>query len=800
MENQLQDVRFGLRMLRKNPGFATVAILVLALGVGATTAIFTVVNSVLLHPLPYPDSERLVVIRDVQTQGQTPMSYPAFLALRQQKDVFDEVATFTRSGEVLTGLGEPQLLQTLHATYNLLPLLGVKPILGRNFSADEEPRNANPVVILSHRFWQERFHSDPLVLGKKVTLTDHVFTVIGVLPAGFEFGVKDPALVLPLRLDTDIAPSGLNFLTVLGKLHSGLNLDQGRAALQVALPRVQQLDKNTGGAAITGFQEFEVGSSRTLLLVLLGTVVFVLMIACANIANLLLARGASREKEIAIRVSLGAGRMRLMRQLLTESTLLAVMGGGLGVLLAWIGVAALRSWLADRLPRAGEVHIDTAVLVFTAMLSLVTGIIFGIAPSWKAARSEPQESLKQGGRQSAAGGGSQRFRHGLVVAEIVLSLVPLAGAGLLVRSFIRLLNADKGFNTDHVLTMGIWPSPVRYKDPATEISYLRQIRERVAALPGVGAAAFVTDLPLVGGSTDGGFSIEGRPVDNAHPINSVKEFVDGNYFAAMRIPLRSGRYFNDADSPDSSKVVVVNETFARKFFPGENPIGKQIDVSWGNPGWSEIVGVVADTRQDTVATPIAPAFYALIAQKPELLKFLGFALVVRTELEPMSVFGSIKGQIYQLDSNQPIARVQTMDTVVEQSLAPRRVPMLLMLVFACLALFLAAIGIYGVLSYFVLQRRQEIGVRLALGAQRGDVLRLVLAQGTRLIVAGMAIGLAIAFLVSRAMASLLFDIKPTDVPTFAGISIVLALLALAACAVPAFRATQVDPLVVLRNE
>lgn len=799
MENLLQDIRFGLRMLRKNPGFAVVAVLVLGLGIGATTAIFTVVNTVLLHPLPYPDSERLVVIRDVQPQfGQTPMSYPQFLAWREQKDVFEQVATFTRSGEVLTGLGEPELLQTLHVSYNLLPLLGVNPTVGRNFSADEEPRNANPVTILSYNFWQERFHGDPHVVGQKLTLTDHVFTVIGVLPAGFEFGVK-PALLTPLRLDTDIAPAGLNFLVAIAKLTPGLNLKQGRTALNVALPRVKKLDSHIDGAAIVGLQEFTVGTSRPLLLVLLGTVVFVLMIACANIANLLLARGAARGKEIAVRISLGAGRLRLVRQLLTESTLLALLGGALGTGLAWSGVALLKSLLVDRLPRGNEIHVSFEVLIFTALLSLLTGAIFGLAPALKAARSDPQEQLKQGGWQSAALG-SQRFRNGLVIAEIVLSVVPLAGAGLLVRSFVRLLNADKGFNSDHVLTMGIWPSPVRYKDPTAEIIYLRQILDRVQAVPGVRAAGFITDLPLNGGSTSGDFSIEARPTDPAKPFTTNKEFVDGNYFAAMNIPLRAGRYFQESDGPDSSKVVVVNETFARKFFPGQNPLGKHIDVAWGAPGWSEIVGIAADSRQDTLATPIEPTFYALILQKPELLKFLGPNLAIRTQVEPTSIFRAIKEQIYQLDSNQALARVQTMDALVDQSLAPRRVPMMLMLVFAALALLLAAIGIYGVLSYFVLQRRQEIGVRMALGAQRADVLRLVLAQGAKLIVAGMAVGLATAFFVSRAMASLLFDIKPTDLPTFAGISLLLAMLAFAACAIPAFRATQVDPLVVLRNE
>ena len=799
MHTLIQDIRFGLRMLRKNPGFAVVAVLVLALGIGANTAIFSVVNAVLLRPLQYPDPERLVVIRAVQPViGQTPISYPQFLAWREQKDVFDEVATFNSSSATLTGTGEPEQLRVLAASYNLLPMMGVSPALGRGFSAGEEPRNANPVALLVDSFWRERFHANRSVLGQKMTLNDRVFTIIGILPPEFNFA--KPQVVVPLRLDTQVAPPGLNFLTVIGKLRPGLNFKQAMTAVtQVALPRVKKIESHTDQVTIVPLQDFVVGDSRLLLLILLATVAFVLLIACANIANLLLARGAAREKELAIRLSLGAGRMRLIRQLLTESTLLALIGGALGAGLAWAGVGTVKSFLVDRLPRSSEIHINAQVLWFTVVLSLLTGVIFGLAPSLQAARGNLQERLKQGGWQSASPSGAQRLRSALVVAEITLSLVPLAGAGLLLRSFMRLLNAHPGFVSDHVLTMQISPSPVRYKDPITEINYLQQMINRVQSLPGIRAAGFITDLPLKGGSTNGGFNIEGR-TNPREPFQTIKEFIDGNYFTAMRIPLRAGRLFDERDTSDSPKVVMVNETFARKFFPGEDPIGKHIDVTWGDPAWSEIVGVVADSRQDTLASPIEPSFYALIPQKPELLKFMGFTLVVRTDLDPMSVLHSINDQVHQLDSNQAIARPRTMDSMVEESLAPRRVPMILMVVFAVIALFLSAIGIYGVLSYFVVQRRQEIGVRMALGARRSDVMRLVLLQGTKLILSGIVIGLLAAFLVSRAMASLLFDIKPTDVPTFVGVSLLLALLALVACAVPAFRATQVDPLVVLRNE
>jgi predicted permease len=800
METLAQDIRFGLRMLHHNPGFTVVALLVLAVGIGANTAIFSVVDGVLLHALPYPDSERLVVIRAVQPLiGQSPISYPQFLAWREQKDVFDEVATFTTGSVAFTGSGDAEELTVLSVSHNLLPLMGVSPVLGRGFTADEEARSAKPVVLLTHSFWRDRFHSDRSVLGQKLTLNDRVLTIIGVLPPEFIF--TKPQVVAPLRLDTQIAPPGLNFLTVWGKLRPGINFAQGKTAVeQVALPRVKKIESHTEVVTIVRLQDFVIGDSRPLLLILLGSVALVLLIACANIANLLLARGAAREKEIAIRISLGAGRMRLVRQILTESTLLALMGGALGIGIALVSVAMMKSLLVDRLPRSSEIHISAEVLLLTAALSLFTGLIFGLAPSLQAVQGNLQERLKQGGWHSAPSFGTQRLRSALVVAEITLSLVLLAAAGLLLRSFMRLLNSDRGFATDHVLTMQISPSPVRYKDPRTEINYLQQIIDRVQGLPGVRAAGFITDLPLRGGSTNGGFNIEGRQYDPGHPFHTIKEFVDGRYFAAMRIPLRTGRYFDERDTSDSPKVVMVNETFARAFYPGENPIGKHIDVTWGDPAWSEIIGVVADSRQDTLASPIEPSFYALVRQKPELMKFLGFTLVVRTDLDPKSVLRSITDQVHQLDKNQALARVRTMDTVVEESVAPRRIPMVLMVVFAAIALFLAAIGIYGVLSYFVLQRRQEIGVRMAIGAQRSDVLRLVLSQGAKLIVTGIAIGLLGAFLVSRAMVSLLFDIKPTDVPTFIGVSLIFALLALLACAVPAFRATQMNPLAVLRNE
>lgn len=799
MDNLLQDVRFGFRMLRRNPGFTAVAILVLAVGIGANTAIFSIVNSILLQSLPFPDADRLVMLRDGPITDRNPMSYPEFLAWRDQKNIFEDAATFMNSAGALTGMGEAEQVRTFRVSANFLAMLGITPSLGRGFRPEEESREAPPVALLSQSFWKSHFHSDPAVLGQKLTLNEQVFTIVGVLPGKISFG-EDPAVITPLRLNTTVAPAGLNFLPVIAKLRRDMSYEQARNAVKAAIPRIRQAGIDEQEASILPLQEYVVGRSRPLLLVLLGFVAFVLLIACANIANLLLSRAAARQKEIAIRVSLGAGRMRLVRQLLTESSLLAIMGGTLGLILGWSSLGLLKTLLADRLPRGSEVYMSGTVLAFTALLSLFTGVLFGLAPSLQAIGKNLHERLKQGGWQAASGAGSQRVRNTLVVVEITLSLMLLAGAGLLMRSFVRLLHVEKGFDPDHVVTMGFNPSPIRYSDPATETTYLQQIVRQLESLPGVRSAGLITDLPLASGSTNGPIIIQGRPSKPESSFNTNKQFVIGSYFGAMRIPLIKGRYFNEGDTSTSPRVVVVDQTFVRRYFPNEDPIGRHIDVAWGDPAWSEIIGVVGDAKQETLADSAHPTFYALISQKPELLKFLGFSLVVRTSVDPESALQAITGQIHQLDKNQAMAQAKTMDALIEQSLAPHRAPMWLLMIFSGVALFLAAIGIYGVLSYFVLQRRQELGVRMALGAQRADVLKLVFGQGARLIVIGIICGLVAAFLASRAMTSLLFGVKPTDVPTFVGVSLLLAALALVACGVPALRATQVDPLVVLRNE
>jgi putative ABC transport system permease protein len=796
----MQDARFALRMLRKNPGFTTVAILVLATGIGATTAIFSVVDAVLLRALPYPNAERLVTIQDSYSNfGNVTISFPQYLYWKDQRQIFDHVFTLSSGSAALTGRGEAERVATLNISADTLDALGITPVAGRGFRAEEDARNANPVVMLTEPFWRSHFHSSPSVVGQALTLNDLVYTVVGVLPQSFRLG-RNPDVVMPLRMDRETAPAHLNSLDVTGQLRPGISVSQGRAAVAAVFPEYKKEDTDLTGVALTPYRETLTANSRPMLLVLLGAVLAVLLIACINIANLLLARAAAREKEIAIRMSLGAGRRRLVRQLLTESLLLGILGGVLGIGLGWASLDGLRSLLAQRLPRETLVLMDPRVLLFATLLSLLTGIVFGLAPVLQALHGNLHDRLKQGGRQTGSAGGGQRLRQALVVSEIAFSLALLAGAGLLTRSLIRLVNVDKGFSTDHVLTLSIRPSPVRYADARKEINYIQQITQNVRTVPGVQAAGLVYVLPLNGNSVNGSIRIEGHEGESGTPPSSDKQYLDGDYFQAMRIPLLKGRFFTTADTTDSPKVVIINQEFARKFFPNQDPIGKHVDVSWGDIGWCEVIGVVRNHKANSLGTPYQPTTYMLYAQNPKILQFMSFILVVRTSQEPISAAPAIRSAIRQLNSNQALGNVRTMDQQMAESLAPQRAPLWLFGAFSGIALFLAAIGIYGVLSYFVLQRGQEIGVRIALGAQRGNVLQLVLGQGLRLIAIGVALGLAVAFVSARALTSLLFGVKPTDLPTFAVVALLLALLGLLACAVPALRATRVDPLVVLRNE
>jgi predicted permease len=802
LESFLADLRYGVRMLLRNPGFGVTAILILAIGIGANAAVFSIVNSILLKPLPYADQERLMMVRDIGNHNaKTPMSFPQFVAWKNQKEIFESAGAYSFGSVDLTSPGEPQHFDIVRASKDLLPVLGIAPQTGRGFTAEEELRSGPPAVLISDFFWRSRFNRDPSIIGRKLTLNGALFTIVGALPRDFHFAT-DPDLILPLRLDAESAAPHFNFLQVVGKLRPEMTLPQARGAAAASVKQVNEAASNPASTSvyIGPLREFIIGDSRSLLLALLGTVAFVLLIACANIANLLLARAASRQKEIAIRISLGAARLRLIRQLLTESLLLSFAGGTLGLGMAWWGLRILVTLLGNRLPPGASIHIDGYVLAFTATLSILTGILFGLAPALQAGSRNLADRLKMGGRLSGSFSNSQMIRNVLIVGEIAFSLVLLAGAGLLLRSFISLAHVDKGFDPEHVLTMHISVSPGKYGDAKRGINYLNQIVERTRNLPGVESAGFITNLPFSGDAMSGDFLIQGVEIDPDSPSDASKQFVVGDYFSAMHIPLIRGRLLDYTDTDESRRVVVVDQSFVRQYFAHEDPIGKQVDVGWGKRGWSEIVGVVGEAREFAMTANPVPTIYSPLAQKPELVAFLAFNLAVRTKLDPLSQIQTVSSSIHHLDPTQVISKAQTMDNLIDSKLASRRDPMWLFGSFSVIALFLAAIGIYGVLSYYVLQRRVEIGTRIALGAQRGDILKMILGHAVKLVIAGMVIGLAASFAVARALTSLLFGVKPTDLPTFLGVSALLAVLALIACCIPAVRATEMDPLAVLRND
>jgi predicted permease len=802
METLIQDVRYGLRMLRRNPGFGITVVLILAIGVGANSAVFSVVNAILLKPLPYANSDRLVMLRDTGDQGaKTPMSYPEFQAWREHKNIFESVGAYFPGSIALTSPGEPQQFDVVHVSTELLPTLGVQLRKGRTFTAQEELAAGPPAVIISDSFWHNRLHDDPNALDSALTLDSKSYTVVGILPPDFHLA-NDPDLLLPLRLNAELAPAHYNFLRVIGKTHANDTLQRVRTAALTAVKSVNDMASSTDGTtlSVVSLQEFLVGDSRPLLLALLGTVALVLLIACANTANLLLARAAAREKEIAIRMSLGSGRLRLIRQLLTESLLLSLIGGVLGLLFAHWGLGALITLLGDKLPHATEIHLDASVFQFTALISLVTGILFGLAPALQAGKQNLVDRLKMGGRLSGGVSQAQVIRNGLIVLEIAFSLVLLAGTGLLLRSFIRLANVDKGFDADHVLTMHIAVNPTQYSDPKRTMSYLEQIVRNTRNLPGVESAGFISNLPFSGNSVSGDFQIQGVAFDPNHLSNASKEFVVGDYFKVMHLPLIKGRLLNETDTAQSRPVVVVDQSFVRQYFPNQDALGKRIDVGWGKSGWSEIVGVVGEAREFSMTSSPIPTIYSPMEQKPDLLEFLAFDLAVRTQVNPEAQIQAVSNQIHQLDGTQVISKVQTMDTLIDSKLASRRDPMWIFACFSIAAVLLASIGIYGVLSYYVLQRTSEIGTRLALGAQRSDILKNIVGHALKLVTAGVVLGLGVSIAIAHLLTSLLFGVQSTDMPTFIAVSILLAALALMACAVPAIRATRVDPLIVLRNE
>jgi putative ABC transport system permease protein len=814
LETVWQDLRYGARMLLKNPGFALIAVITLALGIGANTAIFSVVNGVLLRALPYYEPERLVMVwadRPI-LQAQVgvedfPVAVADFIDWRNQNQVFEQMAAMQPPRISLTGGGEPESVVGLRASASLFPLLGARFAVGRAFLLEEDRAGADRVVVISHGLWQRRYGADPKLIGQKITLNDEAYTVVGVTAPDFQFPRRDeyPYGIVKTKVDLYLpiafTPEQMNnrrnnALVVIARLKPGVSLGQASAEMNAIARRLTEQYPQTNtdkGVRLAPLQQQMVGKARTALLVLLGAVGFVLLIACANVANLLLARAAGRQKEMAIRAALGASQWRVVRQLLTESLLLAISGGAAGLWLAGWGVKMLLAIAPDNLPRTYNIRLDPRVAGFTLLVSLLTGIVFGLLPALQASKINLGATLKEGERD-AAGLLRPRLRGFLVVGEVALAFVLLIGAGLLLRSFARLAEVDPGLDPRGVLTMDILLPLAKYKD-GRGVAFFQQTLERVRALPGVQAVATVDPLPLssVGGS--GGFAIEGRPSPTAQTFNAGFRTISPDFFKTFRVPLVNGRLVAESDSAQAPPVVVVNESLARNYFANEDPLGKRITLSF-DPRPREIVGVVRDVKRTALDEEANREMYFPMAQARFPPIFM--SLAVRTGGDPMQMVASVRGQVWAGDKDLPLFNIETMERLMAKSVAPRRFNLLLLGVFALVGLTLACVGLYGVMSYTVTQRTREIGVRMAMGAKTGDVMRLIIGEGMKLALIGALLGLGGALALTRLMKTLLFGVSATDPLTFIVIAVVLSIVSLLACWIPARRATKIDPLVALR--
>lgn len=801
MTTLVQDLRYALRMLLKNPGFAVVAVIALALGIGANTAIFSVVNTVLLQSLPYDDPDRLMIVRENKLPQfpEFSVSPGNFLDWQKQSSSFEKLTAINGAAyNLVAGDAEPERLRGARVSAGLFEMLGAKPVQGRTFMDEEDQPGRENVVILSGSLWKRRFASDSNIVGQSITLSATSYTVIGIMPGTFQFPDRDTELWTPIAFTARQAQQhGSHFLSVIGRLKQDVTVQQADAEVKsIAARLAEQYPGSNAGWSTNVFpmQEYEVRDIKSGLIFLLGAVALVLLIACANVANLLLARSTARQKEMAIRGALGASRWRVVRQLLTESVLLALLGGGVGLLLAFWGMESLLALAPEDLPRIKDVALDARVLGFTLVVTLMTGVIFGLAPALQASSPNLNETLKEAGRGTTAG--RHRVRNSLVIVEVALALMLLICSGLMIRSFIRLQRVNPGFNPNNALVVNIALPGRKYPNSDHHLAFFSQLVERTSALPGVVAAGLTQSLPIQGDYLLG-FNIQGRPPAPPGEDKSTNYYaVTPGYFKAMGIPLLRGRLFTEQDNNNAARVAIINETMARQYFPDEDPIGKGISVTQGPERFREIVGIVGDVKQYGPAQPSTLQTYEPYLQMP----FSAVSLVVRTESNPVSLSGAVRSEVLAIDKEQPVSRIRTLDQIISGSVQQQRFLMLLLGVFAAVALILAAVGLYGVMSYAVTQRTHEIGIRMALGANAGNVLRLIVGHGMMLALIGVAIGLAGAFAVTRLMATLLFSVSTTDPVTFAGISVLLTGVALVACLAPARRAIKVDPMQALRHE
>ena len=810
MESLFSDVRYAVRNLLRRPGFTIIAVITLALGIGANTAIFSAINALLLKPLPFPELDRVVAVWDkLPSRGvlHNEVTFANYLDLKAQNRSFEQLALYRWWSPNLTGVEPPERIQGFLVTANFFDALGMKPIMGRTFAADENQAGKDAVAIITHSLWQRRFGGDPDILNKTVTINTIVRRVVGVMPEHFNFP-KGAEIYAPIGITPEMAKSrDSHSFYVIGRLNRGTSITSAQAEIDNIMARLAQQypETNTGwGATAFPLVADTVRKYDTALWIMMGAVGFVLLIACANVANLMLARASGRKKEIALRTALGASRWRIVRQLLTESVIVALIGGGLGVLIGFWGIAALRAGdpgeASKFAPGWYQLGINAPVLLFTLGLSLLSGIVFGLAPALAASKTNLNDSLKEGGRQT--GGSSHRLRSSLVVFEFALSLVLLVGAGLLARSFLSLLRTDPGFNPDHVMTMNLVLPVLKYKEDSQRAAFYSDLLQRVKAQPGVESAAIVNYLPLGGANSSDAYLVEGEPEPAPGQENDGRHRVASpDYFHTMQISIVRGRGFTEQDKAGTLPVVMVNEALVRKHWSGQDPIGKRIRF-YGPPerapwaaAWLQVVGVIADVKHE-LDQPVTPEYYLPHAQDP----WNAMVLVAKTSVEPSSLAGALRQQVLSIDKDQPVFDVKTMQEVRSTSVAVYSFSSVMLGMFAFVALLLASIGIYGVMAFAVAQRTQEIGIRIALGARSADVLKLVVTHGMKLALIGMVLGLAGSWALTRFMEKLLVGVQATDVLTFSVVSVCLLVAAFGACYIPARRATKVDPLVALRYE
>jgi predicted permease len=802
-----RDVRFGVRTLIKSPAFTVVAVLSLALGIGANTAIFGVVNSILLRPLPYPEPERLMAVWHTPPQESFPgadrfsVSPGNYLDWKEQSRAFEQMAIYQYAGLSLSAGADPVPVTGAAVSSDFFSVLRTRVDRGRTFFPEEEQPGREQVVILGHGLWQRAFGADPNLIGRTVNLNSRSYSVVGIMPAGFDFPAS-AELWVPLAWDGEERQTrAIHDYLVIARLKRDASLAQAQAEMSTISSRLEQQypEANKGwGAVVIPLKEDLVGDVRPALLVLFSAVGFVLLIACANVANLMLARGANRRKEIALRIALGATRGRIARQLLCESILLAATGGLLGLLLAGWGGPLLVRLSAGSLPNSGEVSVDSWALGFTLLVSLAAGVLAGVAPALQFSKNELSETLKQGSGRGGGGSVRQRTRKALVVCEVALSLILLVGAGLMIRSFWKLQNVNPGFDTGNTLAMSVGLPPTRYAEPQQQLDFHDRVLEQLAALPGVVAVGSTTTLPLTGGGSRQPFTVEGRPAPpvSEQPLAQTR-YVSPDYFRAMGIPLRQGRAFEDRDREGAPQVVIISEAMARRFWPGQNPVGQRLTASFHlKQGPREVVGVVGDVKSNGLDDDAAATMYLPFRQAPR--PWITF--VARTANDPQGFVLPASKAVYAVDREQALTNVRTMEQVLTESLSGRRFNMTLLITFAGLALVLAAVGVYGVMNYSVMLRRRELGIRIALGARALDVLRLVLGQGLALTLVGVGVGMAGAYALTRLMASLLYGVTATDFLTFGSVSGVIIIVGLLASFLPARRATKVDPMIALRSE